>query len=415
MRSEHQPELRVALLTAGRDKPYAFGMATALRASGVQIDLIAGQELDLEEFRNDSGVNLMLLRREPETNASFLSKAAGLLQYYIRLVCYAWSARPTVFHILWNNKFETFDRVILMLYYRMLGKRVVLTAHNVNTADRDATDSALNRLTLKCQYRLCHHIFVHTGQMKADLLAGFGVSPSAVSVIPFGINNSVPHTGLTPEEARRRLGLSTEKVILFFGNIAPYKGLEYLIDAFRHLRAEGRQYRLIVAGRPKGGVESYWDAIKASIGDEPERDGILLKIEFIPDEETEVYFKAADVLALPYTSIFQSGVLFLGYSFGLPVLAADVGSLREEIIEGQTGFVFAAQDSAALVGALETYFESELFLDLSNRRREIQEHANARYSWAPVANTTRDIYAGLQGLIADPHALSQRQSIDGES
>ena len=66
--------------------------------------------------------------------------------------------------------------------------------------------------------------------------------------------------------------------------------------------------------------------------------------EFIPDEETEIYFKAADVLVLPYRHIYQSGVLFLGYSFGLPVLAADVGSLKDEIVEGKTGFVFRPED-----------------------------------------------------------------------
>ena len=64
-------------------------------------------------------------------------------------------------------------------------------------------------------------------------------------------------------------------------------------------------------------------------------DRVIAKIEYVPDEETELYFKAADVLILPYTHVFQSGVLFLGYSFGLPAIAADVGSLKEEIIEGR--------------------------------------------------------------------------------
>ena len=58
---------------------------------------------------------------------------------------------------------------------------------------------------------------------------------------------------------------------------------------------------------------------------------VLLRADYIPDDETEIYFKAADVLVLPYRQIYQSGVLFLGYSFGLPVLAADVGSLKDEM------------------------------------------------------------------------------------
>ena len=95
--------------------------------------------------------------------------------------------------------------------------------------------------------------------------------------------------------------------------------------------------------------------------------GLLQKIEYVPDEETELYFKAADVLILPYTHVFQSGVLFLAYSFGLPAIAADVGNLREEIIEGQTGFVFKARDSSDLARKIDEYFNSELFHNLENQ------------------------------------------------
>ena len=62
--------------------------------------------------------------------------------------------RPKLFHILWNNKFQFFDRTLLMLYYRLLGKKIAFTAHNVNAGKRDSNDSWLNRLSLKIQYRL---------------------------------------------------------------------------------------------------------------------------------------------------------------------------------------------------------------------------------------------------------------------
>jgi glycosyltransferase involved in cell wall biosynthesis len=71
-------------------------------------------------------------------------------------------------------------------------------------------------------------------------------------------------------------------------------------------------------------------------------------VRSIPDEHTELYFKAADALILPCSHIFQSGVLVLGYDSGLPEIAADVGSLREEIVEGRTGYLFRPKDSADL-------------------------------------------------------------------
>ena len=142
------------------------------------------------------------------------------------------------------------------------------------------------------------------------------------------------------------LGISTsDKTMLCYGQIAPYKGLEYLVTAFTELLTKDKSYRLIIAGKPKWN-EAYWKRIEQLIVDNGVVDRVIERIEHVPDEKTELYFKAADVLLLPYTHVFQSGVLFLGYSFGLPVIVADVGSLNEEIIEGETGFVFKRRDSA---------------------------------------------------------------------
>lgn len=316
--------------------------------------------------------------------------------YYARLIRYAAGTRARLFHILWNNKFEVFDRTFLMLYYKLLGKKITLTAHNINAGTRDSTDTWLNRFTLKIQYRLADHIFVHTEKMKTEILEQFGLARTAVSVIPYGINNAVPSTALTPEEAKLRLGIKdSERTLLFFGNIAPYKGLQYLIAAFEQLVANGGDYRLVVAGRAKSGCEGYVDGIREMLSREVNRGRTILKIDFIPDDEMELYFKAADVSVLPYTHIFQSGVLFLGYSFGLPVIAADVGCLREDIIEGKTGFVFTPKDSIDLAKKIERYFESDLFKSLTRRRQEIQDYATARHSWDIVGKMTRNVYSEL--------------------
>src|SRR6266436_3377723 len=342
------PVLSVALLTGGGDKPYALGLAAALTSQGIFVDFIGSDDLSVPDVLNDPRVNFLNLRGNQRPDASPFSKARRVLKYYIQLVSYAATAQPKLFHLLWNNKFEFFDRTLLMLCYRMLRKKVTLTVHNVNAGKRDLNDSFLNRLSLRIQYNLCHHIFVHTEGMKSELVSEFAVAADKVSVIPFGINNTVPKTDLTSNEAKRMLGIAdNDKTLLFFGNIAPYKGLEYLVSAFTELLNQDRSYRLIVVGRPKGS-EGYWKQIHEGIARSGIRDRIIQRIEYIPDEETELFFKAADVLILPYTRVFQSGVLFLGYSFGLPAIAADVGTLKEEIIEGQTGFAFRPQDPTDL-------------------------------------------------------------------
>jgi glycosyltransferase involved in cell wall biosynthesis len=387
--------IRVALLTGGGDRPYAFGLATALMSKGVVLDVVGSDDLDSPEFHGKPGVNFLNLRGSQRTDVSFTRKLSRVSAYYAKLIRYAATARPKIFHVLWNNKFETLDRTLLMLYYRFLGKKIVLTVHNVNARRRDSRDTRFNRLTLRIQYQLADHVFVHTEKMRLELIEEFGVQPAVVTVIPFGINNAVPNTRLTRSDAKRKLGIREgEKTILFFGNIAPYKGLEYLVAAFRRIPAQRNNYRLVIAGRPKD-CEKYWTAIMGDIQGEIQSGRILLRPDFIPDDETEVYFKATDVAVLPYRHIYQSGVLFLAHSFGLPVIAADVGSLKDEIVEGKTGFVFIAEDEVDLTKTIERYFASDLYVNLDNRSQEIRDYASERHSWDVVGEVTRDVYVRL--------------------
>jgi len=388
-------DLRVTILTGGSDKPYALGLADALITAGVAFDFIGSDEVDSPELRHNAQVNFLNFRGDMSPKAGILSKALRVARLYLRLLAYVCTSRPKIFHILWNNKFEMLDRTALMLYYKLFGKRIIFTAHNVNRSARDGMDSWLNRLTLKTQYRLADHIFVHTERMRRELLSDFGLPEANVTVIPFGINNTVPNTGLTPAEAKQKLGLQPgEKALLFFGRIVPYKGLEYLITAMAEGAPFQADYRVIIAGSlPRG--EEYWNRVQNEIARHGLRERLIERIEFVPDEQTELYFKAADALVLPYTDIFQSGVLFLAYSFGLPVIAADVGSFPEDIIEGETGFVFESKNTAALAGTIKRYFESPLYQQLEQRRPGIKEFANRRYSWHEVAAITTARYAKL--------------------
>src|SRR5262245_2728680 len=388
--------IHIALLTAGYDKPYAVPLSTALAQHGVRIDFIGSDTLNCREVTRTSGVTFLNLRGDRRADVAAARKALRLLTYYARLMRYVAAAQPRILHVLWNNKFELFDRTLLMLFYRVAGKRVVLTAHNVNDAKRDSRDGWANRLSLRIQYHLCDHIFVHTEPMKRELVAEFGVAQENVSVIPFGINNLVPATDLTPREARQRLGMREgDKTALFFGTIAPYKGLEYLISALTILARAHKHVRLIIAGAVKRGAAAYWDRVQAAIAEGGVRDQVMQRIEFIPDEDVECYFKAADVVVMPYADISQSGVLLTAHNFGLPVIATDVGALRDDVIDGQTGFLCPPRDPAALAQAIDRYFSSQLYRHLPTRREEIRRFANARHSWATVAQITRSVYTRL--------------------
>ena len=391
--------IEIGLLTGCQDRPYAFGLAMALISKGAAVDIIGGDEIDSPELCTTENLRFLNFRGNQQNQGNVVMKLWKLLDYYAKLIRYAARSKPKVLHILWNNKIEVFDRTILMLYYKAVGKKIAFTAHNVNQARRDAKDSWLNRATLKIQYLLCDHIFVHTQKMKDELCQDFDVAEKVVTVIRHPVNDAFPDTELTPAEAKRRLGLRDgEKAILFFGRIRPYKGIEYLLDAFRLLSADEQTiYRLIVAGEPKKGSEDYLREIQESVQRDFKQGQVILRIQFIPDDEMEVYLKGADVLVLPYKEIFQSGVLFLAYSFGLPVVATDVGSFREEIVEGSTGFLCQPGDPAELAKAIETYFSSDLFKNLTVRRQEVKDYAHANHSWDAVAELTCKAYRKMLG------------------
>jgi D-inositol-3-phosphate glycosyltransferase len=395
-RAARQGQIEVGVLTGGFDRPYAFGLTTALASRGVSLDVIGSDEIERPEMHATPRLRFLNLHGRQLAGLSPVAKLWRVLVYYARLIGYATVARPRVFHILWNNKFPLFDRTVLMLYYKMLGKKIAFTAHNVNAGLRDSNDSLFNRLSLRSQYHLADHIFVHTNDMKRELAESFRVPERAITVIPFGINNSVPDTAITPAQARQRLGIAPgERAILFFGNIGPYKGLDLLLAAFQRLAAENPAYRLIIAGLPRGGWESYWTGVRQAIDADASHARVTLRIDYIPDDETELYFKAADVLVLPYRHVFQSGVLFLSYSFGLPVIATDIASLREDVVEGQTGFLCKPEDPVDMARVIDRYFESDLFRELGDRRTRIRDHVRETHSWDVVAGITANVYGEL--------------------
>lgn len=395
-RSRLEPTGRVALLTGGSDRHYTHGLALAL-AAAAEVEIIGGDAADGPEFHTTPGIRFLNLRGDQAAHAGRLRKVWRVLAYYARLLSYAARARPKIFHIIWNNKFEAFDRTLLMLYYRALGKRVFLTVHNVNIAARDGGDSFWNRLTLRIQYRLAEGLFVHTAAMANELRRDFAVPAGRITVVPLGANTAMPNTALTPAAARERLGLAPgDRVLLAFGLIRPYKGLEYLVRALAVLARGDSRYKLVIAGRPRFGDEDYWELVQREIGAAGLADRVAQHIEFVGEGEAEVFFKAADAMVLPYTHIYDSGVLWTGFSFGLPAIATDVGSMAEAIREGENGCLCPPRDPAALAAAIERYFASPLYADLGRARLAIAAEAKRTHSWTAVARIAAAAYGILQ-------------------
>lgn len=387
--------MKVALLSAGRDKPYALGIAEALLSKGIQIDFIGNSDLQNEAVFSNRLVNYYNLRGDQDPKTSIASKIFRVLRYYAKLIMYASSTETRIFHILWLNKFLFFDSTLLNIYYKIKNKKLVYTAHNINMKKRDGGDSFINKITLKFLYNCVDHIFVHSDLMKDELKKEFEIIESKITAIPFGLNSTNQDSELDEFKARELLNLkSSEIVLLFFGYIATYKGLDILIDAFRTVVQKKYEIKLIVAGDIKSSKE-HWHQIEKRISEYGLEQFVIKRIEHIPDSEVEIYFKAADALVLPYKFIYQSGPLFLAYNFGLPVIATDVGSFRKDIIECETGFVADGAKADAFSEAIIKYINSDLYRELNSRRGRIKQIAREKYSWDRIAEKIISVYDKL--------------------
>jgi glycosyltransferase involved in cell wall biosynthesis len=379
-------------LTTGGAPHYELGLLSGLVAREIDIDVIGGDELKDAAIMRHPRVHFKNLHRGRDAAVPFLFKVLKAGRVYLRLVNYAVRTDSPLFHLHWPYKFVFLDRTAMNVYYKALGKKLVFTAHNVDGDARDGKSSPVRRFSLRFLYRIVDHIIVHTEKMKRELVEQFEISAEKVSVIPHGIMSVVPETALTRLEARKQLCLDSQRrVLLFFGLISPYKGLETLVRAMAHLHRGGKEFTLIIAGRIKE-CQDYWEQICRLIEQSDLKGNVVTDLRHVPDEMVEIYLKAADVMVLPYRGIFQSGALFLAYRFGLPVIATDVGSFKEDIIEGQTGFVCRPDDPLDMAKTIETYFSSGLFADLEMHCRAIRDYANERYSWERIGELTRQVY-----------------------
>jgi len=176
---------------------------------------------------------------------------------------------------------------------------------------------------------------VHSEADRALVETSYHVPHDKVMVIPHGLYDQYPI--LERRNAREKLGIAEEHVILFFGLLRPYKGVKNLIEAFDSLPTELlRSTRLLIVGEAWEDKDSLACAEKS-----PNREKITIVNRYIGDDEVPVYFSASDIVALPYTRASQSGVAHIAMAFGLPIIATKVGGL-EEGLQSYTGALFIA-------------------------------------------------------------------------
>ena len=184
-------------------------------------------------------------------------------------------------------------------------------------------------------------------------------------------------------EARRQLGLpEMGKILLFFGFIRDYKGLDLLLRAYADARLQNEQVHLVVAGEFYNNSEKYY-ALEKELG---LKQPVIWRTEFIPDEQVRGYFSAAALIVQPYKTATQSGVTQIAYHFRKPMLVTNVGGLAEIVPNGKVGYVTAV-DPQAIADALADFCARE---DSECFRQGIEEERQ-KYSWSRMLQTIKGL------------------------
>lgn len=186
--------------------------------------------------------------------------------------------------------------------------------------------------------------------VKDDLLK---ILPSAkCAVIPHPLYSNFGEP-MECSDARKIMDIPDgQKVLLFFGLIRDYKGLDILLKAMPLLDSS---YTLVIAGEPYGGFEKYQKIIDSEEFKEI-RKRIVINTSYIPDGDVKIYFSAADACVLPYRSATQSGISSISWNFNVPLITTPVGGLIESVGEAGTGLLTESISAQGVADAIKKYF-----------------------------------------------------------
>lgn len=376
---------------------YAFQLCRALAASGADVTLVTENVYELADLPHNFRVERSIELWDPKPQGRLSTSRTAVLgrklrrvtrafRHYaewLRLIRRVGAMQPDVI-LLGDIRFP-FDLFPLML----LGRKAPVFAdicHNVHPFTTGGKAAGLFDRSSWTQrfYRRIYHlfdvVFVHFDRNVDEFTTSFGVAREKVSVIVHSneaIFDELRAPNVTAATLRDRLGLSaTDRVVLFFGTLSRYKGVDVLLNAFARVRRE-TPAKLVLAGYPSADFdvpEHQALAKKLALGD-----AVIWVPEYIDSAEVVAWMRLASVIVFPYRDIYQSGAIHLAQTFGAPIIASAVGAMQDVVENEVSGLLVPPENPDALAGAI-----LRLLLDRPLAERlgaRASEDARGPFSW----------------------------------
>jgi glycosyltransferase involved in cell wall biosynthesis len=250
----------------------------------------------------------------------------------------------------WNPFFGPSHNAISRKLKKDFKDKILFITENVISHEGRFIDKFLTKLGLKHPDKFLVLSKTVEDSIK-EYSKGRKVYKSALPI--YDSYNITPDTDLS--DIRKSLGFSdTDRIILFFGYVRKYKGLNILIDAMPALLKYNKDIRLLIVGEFYDSADKYYELINRL----RLKDKIKVVQQFVPNEEVWKYYTISELVVLPYIEATQSGVLNIAYGFRKPVVVTNVGGLAEDVVIGKTGYVVKSNEVQSLAEGIKEYFEN---------------------------------------------------------
>ncbi|MBB6671728.1 glycosyltransferase family 4 protein [Cohnella nanjingensis] len=262
----------------------------------------------------------------------------------------------------------------LLLILRARGLRIVWTVHNVWPHRSGETRYDRRMRTWLCA--LCSHVIVMGPSVKDEVRHAFRVKERKIVCIPHGhYRDAYASAGL---DVRERHGIPADAYLFaFIGQVSPYKGIDQLLRSFGQI--QDARTHLLIAGRPSADFDA---AVLADAGDR-----VHLSLTFVQDDELADYIRCADAIVLPYKKITTSGSAILALSYATPVVAPDVGVLRDYLTP-DTALLYDPSDDGGLASAMaEMRAQPSRYSDIRRYEEKLRE-----LDWTRVSAMMSGLY-----------------------
>ena len=393
---------------------YTYQLCTALADEGVDVTLITGKEYELAHLPHNFQVNNMLdlwSLFDPQVIQNIQAsawqrrwhkvrwtvrrgqRAVRLILAWINLTHYLSNLQPDIVQF---SKINFPFEAIFLAQMRRRGLILTQICHEFELRENDGGPFSMLILRAYADiYKNFSAMFFHAKENCEKFLTLFPfVQNEKTHVIPHGNSGwLLKYFSQTYDwdSIRSHYGLNPEQpVVLFFGLLAPSKGIDDLIEAFALVR-QSSDAKLLIAGYPTKHINI--DELKEKIARLDLTEHVFLDMRYIPLEEVGALMGLATVAVYPYRSSTQSGALQVAYTFGRPVIATAVGGLPEVVEEGRSGFLIPVQSPNELADKMMRLINNpELAKVMGTYARHLSE---TRFSWRSVSRQILEVYHQL--------------------